>query len=197
VPCPDRLSVRPADRDDFVNVAPKLSLSYDLRGRNVYASVSRGFRPPEITDCTSCNGQDVTDLDSERLDAVQLGIKTSYASGAHRCRRSTWARRRDPARLERLQRQQRTGIARDRIRALVGAARRGGSARPALRHRYEFSRAVDGGETIVDGNDIDTAAQLHNFWLRWQPAVVQRSRVARGWQVFRRRRERADYPASC
>ena len=38
------------------------------------------------------------------------------------------------------------------------------------RHRYEFSSAIEGGETIVDGNDVDTAPrQVHAAWLRWAP----------------------------
>jgi outer membrane receptor protein involved in Fe transport len=38
------------------------------------------------------------------------------------------------------------------------------------RHRYEFSSAVEAGETIVSGNDVDTAPrQLHTASLQWQP----------------------------
>ena len=38
------------------------------------------------------------------------------------------------------------------------------------RHRYEFSSAIEGGETIVDGNDVDTAPrQIHAASLRWEP----------------------------
>ena len=38
------------------------------------------------------------------------------------------------------------------------------------RHRYEFSSAIEGGETIVDGDDVDTAPrQVHAACLRWEP----------------------------
>jgi len=38
------------------------------------------------------------------------------------------------------------------------------------RHRYEFSSAIEGGETIVDGDDVDTAPrQVHAASLRWEP----------------------------
>jgi outer membrane receptor protein involved in Fe transport len=38
------------------------------------------------------------------------------------------------------------------------------------RHRYEFSSAIEGGETITDGNDVDTAPrQVHAASLRWDP----------------------------
>ena len=38
------------------------------------------------------------------------------------------------------------------------------------RHRYEFSRAVEGGETIVRGDDVDTAPRnVHRVALDWKP----------------------------
>jgi iron complex outermembrane recepter protein len=38
------------------------------------------------------------------------------------------------------------------------------AAGTVARHEYAFSRAVEGGETITDGNDIDTAPrQVHNL----------------------------------
>ena len=37
---------------------------------------------------------------------------------------------------------------------------------PVARHEYDFSRAIEGGETIVDGNDIDTAPRnVHSLSL--------------------------------
>jgi iron complex outermembrane receptor protein len=40
------------------------------------------------------------------------------------------------------------------------------------RHKYEFSRAVDGGETIVSVNDVDTAPRdLLRAALNWQPTA--------------------------
>jgi outer membrane receptor for Fe3+-dicitrate len=136
VPCPDPgcLYTRPADRkDDFFNAAPKLSLSYDLAtGAMIYASVSRGFRPPEITElyrlqrgqgrrgprfraarCGRARHQDVV----REVARIVVGVRHGQEG-------------RDPARLERLQRQQRTDVAPgDRIRALVGAARRAAARR--------------------------------------------------------------------
>jgi hypothetical protein len=36
------------------------------------------------------------------------------------------------------------------------------------RHLYDFSRAVDGGETIIEGNDVDTAPRnLHTTAVDW------------------------------
>jgi outer membrane receptor protein involved in Fe transport len=40
-------------------------------------------------------------------------------------------------------------------------------------HRYEFSRAVDGGETITSGNDIDTAPrELQRVAVQWHPVAA-------------------------
>ena len=64
------LYTRPADRsDDFFNVAPKLSISYDITsGAVAYVSLSRGFRPPEITELYRLQrGQQVADLGAHPL----------------------------------------------------------------------------------------------------------------------------------
>jgi outer membrane receptor protein involved in Fe transport len=181
VPCePDGcLYTRPADRsDDFFNVAPKLSISYDIaEGAVAYASVSRGFRPPEITELYRLQrGQQVADLDSERLDAIELGIKAQYA---------TWR-----AALAAFDMDKSDVILRDSLGFNVSngktshqgveyeltwaplAAVELGAAGTFARHRYEFSRLIEQGETITEGDDVDTAPrQLHTFWLRWRPAV--------------------------
>ena len=179
VPCqpPGCLYTRPADRnDDFFNVAPKLSLSYDV-GENAmaYATVSRGFRPPEITEMYRLQrGQDVADLDSEELDAIEVGIKASFQK---------WR-----ATLSAYDMDKKNVILRESNGYNVSNGKTShsgleyelwwtpldslelGAAGTFARHRYEFTRLVDGGESIVDGNDIDTAPrQLHNFWLRWRP----------------------------
>jgi iron complex outermembrane receptor protein len=38
------------------------------------------------------------------------------------------------------------------------------------RHQYEFSRAIEGGESIVRGNDVDTAPRdIHRATVNWHP----------------------------
>ena len=72
------LYTRPADRtDDFTDVAPKIALRF-LPNDNttVYARAARGFRAPQVTELYRLqNGQNVADLDSERLDSFELGYK--------------------------------------------------------------------------------------------------------------------------
>jgi iron complex outermembrane receptor protein len=181
LPClPDGcLYTRPADRnDDFVNVAPKLSLTFDFApGAMLYASASRGFRPPEVTELYRLQrGQAVADLDSERVDAFELGLKA---------RGESWR-----GSLAAFDMDKQDVILRESNGFNVSNGRtshqgieyeiwwspiewlEAGAAGTFARHRYEFSRAVEGGESIADGNDVDTAPrQLHTFWLRWQPTV--------------------------
>jgi outer membrane receptor protein involved in Fe transport len=80
VPCGTTgcLYSRPADRDDsFDALAPKLAVSFTISdGVVAYASASLGFRPPEMTELYRLQRQQsIADLDSEQLDALELGVK--------------------------------------------------------------------------------------------------------------------------
>jgi outer membrane receptor protein involved in Fe transport len=72
------LFTRPGDRtDSFTNLAPKLSVSYQLDDRSlVYSSLARGFRAPQMLELYRLqNGQQVSDLESERLDSFEVGFR--------------------------------------------------------------------------------------------------------------------------
>jgi len=179
VPCGTTgcLYSRPADRDDsFDALAPKLALSFTASdGVVAYASASRGFRPPEMTELYRLQRQQsLADLDSEQLDALELGIKAEL----ERVRVSVAA----------FDMEKRNVILRDANGFNVDNGRTShqgveyellwqatsavalGVAGTYARHRYEFSSAIEGGETIVDGNDVDTAPrQVHSASLRWEP----------------------------
>lgn len=175
---------RPADRrDDFVDLTPRMELRYRADENSVwYAAVGEGFRPPEISELYRLQrGQDAADLDSERLGSVELG----------------WRRRGEQAALDLAlfsQRKSRS-ILRDANGFVIigGASRHDGVEyswqwQPAAawqlqasgtyaRHRYDFSRNIEGGEVITRGREIDTAPRhLHGVTVRWQ--VAERSRVA-------------------
>ncbi len=68
---------RPADRsDDFLEVAPELTLSRELDGGRAWLRLARGFRAPQATELYRLQrGQDVADLDPEQLDAIELGVR--------------------------------------------------------------------------------------------------------------------------
>lgn len=166
VPCapPGCLYSRPADRDDsFTNTAPKLSVRWDaLDGLMLYASASRGFRPPEMTELYRLQRtQTVADLDSERIDAIEAGLKA--ARGEWLAELAVFDMRKDNVILR-----DSNGFnvsdgrtTHEGVEYRLGwtplewlSASVGGTF---ARHRYDFSRAIEGGETIVKGNDVDTA----------------------------------------
>jgi iron complex outermembrane receptor protein len=166
VPCTPTgcLYSRPADRDDsFFNAAPKLSLRWQARdGLALYANVSRGFRPPEMTEMYRLQRtQSAADLDSEQIDAIELGLKA--ALGAWYVELAAF----DMRKYEVILRDSNGFYVSDgrtshegaeyqvfwQPRDWVTAAVSGTFAR----HRYEFSKAIEGGETISRGNDVDTA----------------------------------------
>ena len=182
VPCPPPgcLYTRPADRDDaFTNAAPKLTLRWDAaEGVVLYANASRGFRPPEMTELYRLQrGQTVADLGSERIDSFETGLKAG---------RGAWG-----VELAYFDMRKNNVILRDASGYNVDGARTthegleyqaawnpldwltatvGGTF---ARHRYDFSRAVEGGETIQRGDDVDTAPrELARATLQLQPVAA-------------------------
>jgi len=167
---------RPADRRDaFNDFTPRFELRYRIDEQRLwYAVLSDGFRPPEITELYRLQrGQNVAELDSERLRALELG----------------WRRHAQKSRVDLAlfaQRKERS-ILRDANGFVIVAGRSrhegfeyslqhtlderwqiilGGTY--AL-HRYGFSRDIEGGERITRGDDIDTAPRhLHGLTIRWQ-----------------------------
>ncbi len=67
---------RPADREDvFRNLSPQLGASYRLTPtQSVYAKLARGFRAPQTSELYRLQrGQQTADIDSERLDSLEIG----------------------------------------------------------------------------------------------------------------------------
>ena len=155
---------RPADRNDsFTNLAPKLSLAYRINAStSFYARLARGFRAPQATELYRLqSGQQVADLDSERVDSFEAGVRASrkdlsvdVALYAMRKRDSVF-RDSDGFNV--------TG-AHSEHRGIEFSA----DWRPAsnwslaidvsyARHTYDFDVVASRGETFVSGRDIDTA----------------------------------------
>jgi outer membrane receptor protein involved in Fe transport len=170
---------RPADRtDEFFNAAPKLSLAVDLReGLVAYTTASVGFRPPEITELYRLQrSQRTAELDSERLDALEIGLKAATAPldmsiALFEMRKEDVILRESSGFNVSNGRTSHRGLEYElRWRAIdtLEIAAAGTFAR----HRYEFSRAVEGGETIVKGNDVDTAPRdIHRAAVSWNPGA--------------------------
>jgi outer membrane receptor protein involved in Fe transport len=172
VPCPGGcLYSRPADRtDEFDNFAPRLALSWQPGERSMlYLSGSTGFRPPEMTEAYRLQRQQSqTDLDSEELQSLEAGWKFRGSRlvlnlAAFDMRKENLILREANGFNVSNGRTTHQGVEYEARIALGGdvALRAAGTF---ARHDYDFSRAVDGGENIIDGNDIDTAPhQVHSL----------------------------------
>jgi iron complex outermembrane recepter protein len=162
---------RPADRTDtFDNVSPRITLSWRPREEQLaYLSGSSGFRPPETTELYRLQRQQsIADLDSEEMAALELGWK--LRTSALSLKAALYAMNKRDLILR-----ESNGFnvsnGRSTHRGFEYEARWSASdwltlraAGTYARHRYAFSRAVEGGETITAGNDIDTAPRhLHNL----------------------------------
>jgi outer membrane receptor protein involved in Fe transport len=169
---------RPADRSDsFDNFGPKLDLRWQLSAAQaLYVAATRGYRPPEMTELYRLQRQQsIADLQSERLDSLEIGW--SGRSQRWRADLAAFAMTKDQV------------ILRDANALNVSGGRTrhhgieyeiGWQALPALelrasgtlaRHRYAFTRTIEGGEMIVDGNEVDTAPHaLANLQLLWKPS---------------------------
>ncbi len=180
VPCPGGcLYSRPADRrDSFTDVAPRLGIVWRPGGAGAaYLSYARGFRVPEITELYRLQRQQsVADLGAEHADSVELGVRWRGAGTAVDLAAFAMDKRhvilRDSAGFN-------VSDGRTRHRGIEYAF----DWRPAEHwtlavagtvawHEYRFTAAVEQGEQITSGNDIDTAP-------RWQNAIRLRREAGR------------------
>ena len=179
---------RPADRRDaFENLTPRFDLNFKLDDRQrLYFAASNGFRPPEISELYRLQRmQQVADLSAEHMQALEIGWR--YSS-------SHWR-----GHLALYEQQKRDLILRDANGFNFTAGRTSHRGlewewrwRPhefwelswsgtLARHRYEFSAALEGGETWVAGNDVDTAPRrLQHASIKWLPS--SRSEITLQWQ---------------
>ncbi|CAG0937860.1 hypothetical protein GPROT2_00030 [Gammaproteobacteria bacterium] len=162
-PGPCRYS-RPADRqDDFFNLAPNAGLLWHITpGLSAYASLARGFRPPQAAELYRLQSQQVrADLESETLDSAELGLHWLSATTRIEAVGYTMKKRhvifQDASRFN-------VGDGRTRHRGLELQAQRqwssglyAGLAGSYSRQTYAFDAVTPGGEPIRSGEDIDTA----------------------------------------
>jgi iron complex outermembrane receptor protein len=161
---------RPADRSDqFDNLSPSLTFSWQVNAANmVYLNASTGFRPPEMSELYRLQRQQtVAELDSEQLDSLELGWK--FRNDTTSLSLATFVMRKDNLILRETNGFN-IGNGSTRHRGVEYDLRHQFGGRVPLlvsmagtyaRHQYDFNRAIEGGETIVDGNDVDTAP--HNI----------------------------------
>ncbi len=178
------LFTRPADRtDDFFNIAPSLIISGPLSGQHRWqARLARGFRPPQATELYRLqSGQSVADLSSEQLDSISAGISGSSATqlGKQALWRYSLTGFYQSAGDQIFRNADGFNISNAETRA-IGAewlvswalqenllARVSGSYAD---HEYASDSAAGAGESIVAGNQVDTAPLWQAYaQLDWQP----------------------------
>ena len=181
---------RPADRtDNFLNAVPKVALRYTIsESTMVFAAVTRGFRAPQSTELYRLqSGQSVADLDSENLDSVELGIRSSVAawdfSASAYAMQKTHSTYRDAEGFN-----VSDGRTRHRGLELSAAAFISDTVRLGMnvtygRHTYDFDRVAARGETFTRGADVDTAPRwMANAEFAWQPA--EGLEIAANWSYL-------------
>lgn len=172
-PCPGGcLYSRPSDRSDqFDNLAPQIEILW--RGSpdsTLYLLLSEGFRPPEITELYRLQrNQNVAELDREQMQAAELGWRhAQHGSLALFAQRKRNVILRDANGFNVIGGRTRHEGVEYAWRVPIGAVTVTASGTYA-RHRYDFSRQIEGGETLIAGRDIDTAPRhLHQLEALWQ-----------------------------
>lgn len=166
---------RPADRsDNFDKVTSKLGLSYEVTpDHTLYLTATRGYRAPDTSELYRLQRQQsLADLDSERLDSFELGARgafgpLSYSLAGFQMDKDNVIFRDANAFNVSDGRTEHEGVeyelAWQPIDTLSLAL-----AGTYAKHTYDFDRAVEQGETIVAGRDVDTAPRhINTARLNW------------------------------
>jgi outer membrane receptor protein involved in Fe transport len=195
VPCPGSgcLYSRPADRSDrFENFGPRLGLNCKLTGTTaLWASASRGFRPPEATELYRLQrDQQVADLRSEHIDGAEIGLR-HLGSNASLELAAFWMDKQDVILRDSLGFNVSDGRTRHRgleygLQWTIGHGFSLSAAGTWARHSYAFSGGIEQGEQVTRGNDVDTApGQLHSLRLAYRrdalDAELEWQRVGAYW----------------
>ena len=179
---------RPADRsDDFTNFTSKLGLSYLLTENHaLYVTGARGYRAPDTSELYRLQRQQtVAELDAERLDSIEAGARGTfgplgYSLAAFKMKKDNVIFRDSNGFNVSDGKTDHEGIEYEfnwlPLDTLSLSA--GGTY---AKHTYAFDRAVDGGETIVSGRDVDTAPRhVNTARLAWQFLPVANAELE--WQ---------------
>jgi len=156
---------RPEDRtDDFSVATGKVSALYDLNDQqNVYLSLARGARPPQTTELYRIQvNQDVSDIEPETLDSLELGWRANARwgqitiAGFAMKKENVFFRDADGFNVTD-GKTTHVGVEIEAVLPINDVLTLAGSGTYA-EHRYDFDRVVgNASETIEDGDFVDTA----------------------------------------
>lgn len=179
---------RPADRsDNFTSFTSKLGLSYSLTNDHVlYVTGARGYRAPDTSELYRLQRQQtIAELDSERLDSIEVGARGAfgplrYSLAAFKMKKDNVIFRDSNGFNVSDGKTDHEGVEYEfgwvPLETLSFAL-----AGTYAKHTYAFNRAVDGGETIVSGRDVDTAPRhLNTARVAWQFLPVANAELE--WQ---------------
>jgi iron complex outermembrane receptor protein len=161
------LYYRPGDRnDDFFNLSPNLGVLYKFTEATVgFANLASGFRAPQAAELYRLQAQqNVSDIDSERLDSIELGTRhqadsLSLEAVAFYMYKSNFIFRDSEGlnvsdgktRHYGIEANINWQIIEPVYLSLVGSY---------AKHKYDFDRDAGLGEKISKGNEVDTAPQI-------------------------------------
>ena len=173
---------RPADRSDRFNLLmPRLGLAWRAtEGLTAWASVGRGFRPPEATELYRLQRQQsVADLQAETANSAELGVRGRGKGYQWSLATYTMEKKhvilRDASAFNVSDgRTRHRGVEAEGAWAITPWLTLSGEANFA-RHTYRFNRAAAQGERITVGNDVDTAPRrLHTLRASVEPGAATR-----------------------
>ena len=152
--------------DDFFNAAPNIGLLYRINeSSTVFTNLVRGFRPPQATELYRLQrNQSVADIDSETIDSLEIGYR--YSSPKLQAEAVGFGMQKQDYILRDANgfnvsdgKSDHYGVEAQlkwRPWEPIYLAAVGSYAR----HTYEFDRDAALRETIISGNDVDTAPQV-------------------------------------
>jgi len=167
---------RPADRtDDFTNITSRIGASYALTtNHSLYAALARGYRAPDTSELYRLQRQQsIADLDPERIDGAELGVRgdigpVSYALAGFFMKKDNVIFRDANGFNVSDGRTDHKGVEYEFIWSPLDTLTLA-AAGTFAKHTYAFNRAIEGGETIVSGLDVDTAPRrFHAARVNWQ-----------------------------
>ena len=164
---------RPSDRDNnFNNTSSKLGLNYRLSNNMAFFTTwSQGFRAPQTTDMYRLqNQQTIGDINSERLDSIELGLRgiskqLTYEVAVYTMNKENFFFRDADGLNVTDGKTSHQGIELSVDYSLTDNLSLAINYSYAQNY-YEFDRASSG---IIKGNEVDTAPQQQgNVRLAWQ-----------------------------